>query len=199
MTTINLLPWREQLRQQRKKEFGIMIGVAVAFSIFINIVIYLIVDSRIKEQISINQFYQDEIVKLDKEIKKVDDIKQLKANLLARMEVIQNLERTRPAAVHLLDEFANIVPEGVYINKISKEGDVITVLGDADSNSRVSTLMRNIEASKWITDPVLTEIKSDSANTLYSRDFTLQMKQKIPKAMDGDKETSDDQGVKSGS
>jgi type IV pilus assembly protein PilN len=180
MTMINLLPWREKLRQKQKKDFLVLLSASVVVAVIFVACAYLVMKNLVYTQIAVNKFYQEQNMLLDKQIQQVKDIKKIKANLLARMQVIQNLERTRPSIVHMLDDLVRIVPESVHITKLEKEGNVITLVGEAESNSRVSTLMRNIESSPWMADPVLTEIKSDNTDDQYSRNFTVQMTQIIP-------------------
>lgn len=181
MTTINLLPWRKQRREQNKKAFLALLWGVVGLSVIFTAFAYFVMRHRIDIQMAINQFYTQQNAILDKQLEKVKDIKDIKENLLARMQVIQNLERIRPATVLMLDELVRILPEGVYVNQLKKEGNIITLVGESESNSQISTLMRRIEGSRWMSDPILTEIKSDDADDQYSRDFSLQMTQTIPK------------------
>lgn len=159
MTDINLLPWREQKREREKKQFtmyffvGLVSAAAVVF--LINYYATYLVDMQTER----NQRLRNEITKFEQQIKEIKNIKRLRQALIARMTIVQNLQATRTLTVRLLDEIIKIMPDGVYLNHVDRVGDKITLLGYAESNTNISTLMRNIQTSAWIQDPELTEIK----------------------------------------
>lgn len=159
MTEINLLPWREKKREREKKQFTgyLAIGLITAMVIVFLINYYTI--SLIDEQTTRNQVLKKEIARLDAQIKDIRSLKKLRSALIARMKIVQNLQETRILTVRLFDEIVKIMPDGVYLNQMSRVNDKVTVLGYSESNSNISKLMRNIQQSVWIQDPQLTEIK----------------------------------------
>ena len=161
MTRINLLPWREELRAQRQREFfTILISVAVLTAL----VVWSgnrMIESSVTQQEARNQYITKELKKLEKRIEEIKDLQQRRDQLEERMEVIQRLQGDRPVVVHLLDELARQVPEGVYYTKVQKKGQSFFIEGVAESNNRVSKLMRNFEASTWFKEPNLSSVKAD--------------------------------------
>jgi type IV pilus assembly protein PilN len=155
MPRINLLPWRSELRQRRKKEFLVALagGVVLAFG-----VVYLsklTVQGWTRAQQGRNEILRNEIVELDKQIKEIENLETQRSRLVARMQVISQLQRARPEVVHLFDELVNAVPEGVNFTQVVQQGNRIELTGSAQSSTRVSALMRNIDASEWLRKPGL--------------------------------------------
>lgn len=162
MTDINLLPWREAKREQEKKLF-IIILCAGFFSSVIFVMLFNYCVARLGDaQSQRNQRLKNEIALLDKSLKTIANLKKERLILIARMQVVEELESTRPLTIHLFDEVIKIMPPGVVINKIERQGNNVTILGNAESNSNISEVMRNIEKSEWIQDPELTEIKKST-------------------------------------
>lgn len=182
MARINLLPWREELRRQRKQEFGTALLVSLAIAGALWGVVYWHIAERIDYQNGRNQFLQDQIALLDVKIKEIQDLEREKQRLLARMRAIEQLQTSRPIIVHLFDEIVTTLPEGVYLTEINQTEDVITIRGVARSNARVSNFMRNVEASEWLTEPKLTVIETREADGRRLSDFTLVVRQKGRKA-----------------
>lgn len=182
MARINLLPWREELRKKRQREFGYMIAAGIVFTLLILGLTHVIIQGRIGNQIERNDLLKREIAVLEEKIKEIREMEKVKSSLLARMEVIQQLQTSRPQIVHLFDEIIAVLPDGAYLTELSQEGGSVTLTGRAQSNARVSALMRGIEKSNWLTKPSLTEIaNSDRSNTgLFT--FKLKMEQSSPKA-----------------
>lgn len=158
MPQINLLPWREELRQRRNKEFGLTAGVGVLVMAAVIAVVHLHFKSRILHQNDRNGFLQANIATLDKRIKEIQRLDDEKERLLARMQIIQRLQSSRPEVVHMFDELVQTLPEGVYFTRIQQRGRVLNIHGVAQSNARVSTLMRQLEASDWLEKPTLLQI-----------------------------------------
>jgi type IV pilus assembly protein PilN len=185
MANINLLPWREELRRRRRKEFITLVVVAVVAMVAVVAGVHWEIGNRIEFQERRNQFLRDEIAILDEKIKQIKDIEQEKANLLARMEIIEELQSSRPEIVHLMDEIVETLPEGVYYTEIKQVGRNLDVQGVAQSNARVSSLMRNIDESEWLVQPNLVEIRKlperQGEPSRFSA-FSLQFRQKDPKA-----------------
>ncbi len=176
MAHINLLPWREALRKQRQQEFGIAAGIAALFAGAIMLLVHMQVEAMIEQQNNRNRYLQQEIVVLDRQIQEIERLERIKQQLTARMEIIQRLQESRPLAVRMFDEIVRTVPEGVLLESATQTGNNVTVQGRAESNTRVSAFMRNIEASEWIDNPELVVISGDSrgrgATDVLSR-FTL--------------------------
>jgi len=182
MTRINLLPWRETQRKERERQFTFIAGGSVALMLALVAYAHIHIGGLIDTQNSRNNFLSTEIATLDKQISEINNLAAEKARLLARMEVIQQLQASRPASVHLLDELVIALPDGAYYNSIKLEGNALTLEGTAQSNARVSSLMRNIEVSPWLENPVLDLIESkepdkDSSDPSGSR-YVLHVNQK---------------------
>ena len=194
MTRINLLPWREELRQEQKKQF---IGLTVlVFLLAVAIVglIHIQMGAKIDYQLSRNQFVTSEISQLDKQIEDIKDLQKVRRSLLERMEVIQDLQGSRPSIVHLFTEIVGTVPNGVYLESLSQTGSNLLMKGHAESNARVSTYMRNLSNSDWLKDPNLTIIEIEDKKVNRISTFTLTVKQTSPNA--GADESNDDGGIK---
>jgi type IV pilus assembly protein PilN len=156
---INLLPHREQKRQARQRQFyTLMISLAVLGLVVIALV-HGILAAQIENQESRNRALKAEIAKLDEQIKEIDRLRDQIQAVLARKQVVETLQSNRSEAVHLLDQLVRQLPDGIYLKNIRQQDAKVTVLGYAQSNARVSTLMRNIEASPWLSTPELVEIK----------------------------------------
>jgi len=185
MAKINLLPWREELRKQKQQEFAFMSGGAAVIAALIVLLAHLHVDGMIKDQNERNAFLENEIEILDQRIGRIKELEKLKADLLARMNVIQELQRSRPESVHLMDELVRTLPDGVYINKFEQKNKSLTMTGVAQSNARVSDYMRNIDSSNWFASPRLDQIKTTEENRRRLANFQLQGKQKTNKLQAG--------------
>jgi type IV pilus assembly protein PilN len=155
MPRINLLPWREELRNQRRNQFFVALGGAAAVSGLLLLLSYFVFDGLIGNQRDRNNFLKDEIARLDEQIEEILRLENSKARLLARMEIIEQLQRSRPGIVHVFDDLVTVMPEGVFLNSIKQTGRRIEMVGVAESNTRVSALMRNIDDSEWLTNPDL--------------------------------------------
>lgn len=183
MANINLLPWREELRRRRQKEFVTLVVVAVIAMLGVVAGVHWEFGQRKEHQDRRNQYLKDEIAILDNKIKKIKDIEQEKSNLIARMEIIEQLQSSRPEIVHLMDELVKTLPEGVYYTQIKQSGRNLDVQGVAQSNARVSSLMRNVDKSEWLTQPNLIEIRKlperQGEASRFSA-FSLQFRQRNP-------------------
>ena len=149
MANINLLPWREELRQEKNKITTIVCGLLLAFACLIVFCGKLVMDSRIDHQSARNSFLQAEIDKLSQVIKEIEDIKQRRIALETRMGVIQDLQQNRAQIVYVFNDLVKKLPDGVYYDEINKSGEQISISGKAQSNNRVSLLMRSLDASDW--------------------------------------------------
>ena len=196
MAKINLLPWREEQRQQKAKEFGIgaLLTAVVGAGIVYGGIQYA--QGQIDNQKSRNAYLQTEINKLKAELKEIEELESTKANLLARMDIIQELQAKRPQVVHTFQELAERVPDGVYLLSMKQEQDRLTFEGRADSNARVSTLMRNLDSSEWFKTPGLDVIQSARDSGISS--FKLRLSQSVAPAADTQLAISDGIGADRG-
>lgn len=160
MIRINLLPHREEARKARRQQFYTIAAMMVVLSGLVVFLGYTIIDGYIQHQESRNTFLQGEIAVLDKQVEEIKRLKEQSQALLDRKNAIESLQKDRGETVYLLSELVRQTPEGIYLKGLKQAGAVVTVNGYAQSNSRVSTLMRNIEASEWMEAPKLIEIKA---------------------------------------
>jgi type IV pilus assembly protein PilN len=182
MARINLLPWREEQRTLRKKEYLTIVGVCAAIALLAWGAVHWHFNERIDYQKSRNEYLQAEIAKLDSKIREIRELEREKERLLARMKAIETLQTSRPIIVHIFDELVNSLPEGVYLKEISQNGAKIVIKGVAQSNARVSNYMRNIEKSDWLKNPSLDIIQTASEDGRRIANFTLQFEQTTPRA-----------------
>ena len=173
MPRINLLPWREQERKNRRREFLAAAGAAALASIVLIGVGKLMYGSWTDAQVAKNNLLKKEIVKLDAQIADIQDLENRKQRLVARMEIIERLQRKRPEIVHLFDELVKTVPEGVYLTQIKESGNALEIHGVAQSSTRVSTFMRNIDGSMWMDNPQLLVVESAQNSPTGGSSFTL--------------------------
>ncbi len=173
MPRINLLPWREQERKVRRREFMVAAGGAVIAAVVLIGVGKLLYAGWTDTQIEKNNILKKEIVKLDAQIADIQDLENRKQRLVARMEIIEKLQRKRPEIVHLFDEVVKTVPEGVYLTAIKQTGNKLEIHGVAQSSTRVSTFMRNIDSSVWMDNPELQVVESAKDSPTGGSNFTL--------------------------
>ena len=182
MARINLLPWREERRKARQKEFIGMLGLAVAAGVLLSFLIYSFYSGRISSQTDRNEYLRGEITKVDGQIKEIEELDKKKSKLLARKEVIEQLQSNRSQMVHLFDSLVRTIPDGVALTGIKQEGDILTLSGRSQSNARVSTYMRNLESSGWMTNPDLNVIEAKEGNAGLPYEFNLKVKLANPNA-----------------
>ena len=177
MPRINLLPWRESDRKRKRQEF-IFAGVgALALAAVIGLGIDWQLQSAIDHQNERNQLLKNEIAQLDKQITEILGLEQQKQRLLARMQVIEQLQRSRPQVVHLFDQLVRTIPDGVYLNSVKQTDRKVQLKGVAQSSTRVSTFMRNIDSSQWLQDPALEVVESKGSQG-GGAEFTLYANQR---------------------
>jgi len=178
MAKINLLPWREELRAQKKRDFINAIGVSVLVTAFIFAGVHIYIEGLKAYQEQRNKIIQDEIALLDKKIEEIKSIEDQKSKLLTKIELIQKLQGSRPEIVHLFDELPRVTPDGVFLATFDQKGAELTFQGKSQSNARVSAFMRAIEASAWLKVPTLDVIQSATkVSPEQLSDFTLHAKQ----------------------
>lgn len=182
MAKINLLPWREEQRRLQAQQFGVtalFTAIVAAGVVFAGA---KFAQGKIEHQEARNNYMQQEINKLKAELKEIEELESTKANLLARMDIIQELQTKRPQVVHTFQELAERVPEGVYLMSMKQDNDRLSLEGRADSNARVSTLMRNLDASDWFKQPGLEVIQSAKNSGIST--FKLGLSQSVAPAND---------------
>jgi type IV pilus assembly protein PilN len=185
MIRINLLPHREEKRKARQKQFAILAGLTAAIALSIAALLWVAFDRQIDNQKGRNKYLTDEIAVLDKQIEEIRKIREETASLLAKKQVVESLQSNRSEPVYLLDQLLRQLPEGLYLKSIKQTGTKVNVTGYAQSNARVAALMRNIEASPYIENPNLVEIKATTINTVRANEFNLDFSVKRAKADDG--------------
>jgi fimbrial assembly family protein len=192
MIRINLLPHREEKRKAKRQQFYVSLGLVGILACLMVFLGYTIINGYISAQESRNDFLKKEIAVLDKEIEQIKRLKEQIQALLARKQIIESLQQDRADAVHLLSELTKQMPEGVYIRSLKQVGEKVTLNGFTQSNARVSTLMRNVEASPWLTNPQLIEIKASTVDKRRLNEFTLELSMKREQPQ----QDKQDEGVK---
>ena len=173
MPRINLLPWREQQRKDRRRQFGIAAAGAVLAAGVVVVCGKLMYSSWIDTQADKNNYLKKEIGKLDEQITDILDLENRKQRLNARMDIIEKLQRSRPEVVHLFDEIVRTVPDGVYLTGVKQTGKKLEIKGVAQSSTRVSTFMRSIDGSQWLSNPVLEVVDTAQNLPTGGSSFTL--------------------------
>lgn len=176
MIRINLLPHRELKRAALKRQFTVLAGGTAILGALVVLLVHTAISSRIDTQNGRNEFLKAETTKLDKQIEEIKKLKEQIRELLARKQAVEGLQSNRSVEVHLLDQLVRILPEGVYLSSVKQQGNDISISGYAQSNARVSTLMRNIESSVWLQSPQLVVIKAATVNNLRASEFAMTMK-----------------------
>jgi len=177
MPSINLLPWREAERQKRQRDFGMAMGGAVITAIAVIMLTVVAYSTMISDQNARNDKLKKEIVELERSIAEIDGLEQQKERLLARMEIIEQLQKSRPEIVHLFDELARQLPEGVYLTGMKQTGARVEIRGVAQSSTRVSALMRQIDASDWLGDPEVERVETKQSGASRQSEFVVYLKQ----------------------
>lgn len=176
MIPINLLPHRAQKRAAQQKQFIVMAAGMACIGLGIVIMVHGYFSQRIDNQTRRNKFLTNEIAALDKQIDQIKELKEQTASLIARKKVVEALQANRTEAVRLLDQLVRQLPEGLYLKSVKQTDVNVNVQGFANSNARVSTLMRNLEASPWLESPSLVEIKAVRVNDNPASEFNLNVK-----------------------
>lgn len=195
MAKINLLPWRQELRKEQQRQFLTIMGLSVVLVILGLLAVHLQYARMIGVQESRNNYLKRQIAEVEKQIREIDELTTKKERLLARMDIIQKLQRNRPEIVRLFDELVRVLPEGVHLSSLKQTSRNLQMIGIAQSNARVSALMRNIDQSDWLANPKLDIIevgkKKDDAG---ARTFSLRAMQKSK----DDSDTLNDTGTTDG-
>ena len=181
MAKINLLPWREQRRERLRKEFLAVLGAVAGSGAVVVILGYLWINGEIENQQERNNYLQTNIASLDKQVAEIKELQTRRNQLIDRMKVIQNLQGTRPVIVRIFDEIVRTLPDGVYYRGVQSKGDTIMIQGTAESNNRVSSLMRRLDASEWFANPMLKGVKANPQFGEQGNDFDLTVTVTMPK------------------
>jgi type IV pilus assembly protein PilN len=189
MARINLLPWRAERRKQRQKEFSILLAMSALGAVLLSFLMVGYYKAQISGQNGRNQYLTDQIALVQKQIDEIKLLDEKKAKLLARKEIIEKLQANRSQMVHLFDSLVRTIPDGVILTSIKQDEDTLTLEGRAQSNARVSTYMRNLEGSGWMTKPDLSIIEAKGEDKALPNEFKLTVKlanPNAPKDEDGD-------------
>ena len=181
MIPINLLPHRAERRKAQQRQFLALAGAVAAIGIGVVILVHGFLAQRIDTQASRNRYLEGQIALLEKQIDEIKKLKEQTQAMLSRKKVVESLQANRTEAVRLLDQLVRQLPDGLYLKAIKQTGDVVNVVGYATSNARVSTLMRNFEASPWLENPKLVEIKAVKLGNTTINEFNLNVKVSRPK------------------
>lgn len=184
MARINLLPWREERREQLKREFYTNLAAVLTLGAALVALAYYQSNMQVEHQGSRNSYLKDSIAKLDVEVQEIAKLKENREQLLDRMEVIQGLQGNRPVIVRIFDQFVETLPDGVYYTKLTRETNSIKIEGTAESNNRVSSLMRSLDGSDWLTNPNLTSVESNADVGEQANNFMLTVALETPKQDD---------------
>jgi type IV pilus assembly protein PilN len=158
MAKINLLPWREAYRKEKKEQFLAVLGGVLALSALLAYAWVMGVESAIENQNARNKLLETEIAVLEKQVQEISELKKIRDDLLARIKIIQDLQGTRPLIVRYFDDFARAIPDGVFITMLARVGETLNIEGIAESYNRVASLMRNLEDSEWFASAKLTSV-----------------------------------------
>lgn len=185
MPRINLLPWRAELRQRRKKDFLVALAGSLVVAAGVVYLSKLTAQGWTSAQQARNEILRTEISELDKQIAEITGLESQRERLVARMQVITQLQRSRPEIVHLFDELVNAMPEGVNLLEVVQQGNRIELRGAAQSSTRVSALMRNIDDSDWLRDPALDVVETVATGVDRTAQFKLSAQQISTSGSDG--------------
>jgi len=182
MIRVNLLPHREEKRKRRQQQFTVMAGIAAIVGLLAAAGVWAFLDNQVSEQQANVAYMKEEIAKLDKQITEIQKIREETAALLAKKQVVENLQSNRSEPVELLDQLLRQLPDGVYLKSVKQTGPKVNITGYAQSNARVSTLMRNLGASPYLENPELVEIKAVPADKSGGRINEFNMNISIKRA-----------------
>lgn len=178
MARINLLPWREELRKEKQKQFIASAGGAVLLMVAVVAYVHMHIGGLIDYQQSRNDFLKQNIREVEAKIRQIEALEKKKEQLIARMQIIEKLQSDRPGIVHLFDELVKAIPDGVFIVNVGQNAGSLMIEGQAESNARVSAFMRKLDTSEWFDEPTLEVIQGAGKN----RSFTLKVAQTTPKS-----------------
>jgi type IV pilus assembly protein PilN len=202
MIRVNLLPHREEKRKRRQQQFTVFAGIAAIVGLLVAAGVWAFLDNQVKQQQANIAYMKGEIAKLDKEIQEIQKIREETAALLAKKQVVENLQSNRSEPVQLLDQLLRQLPDGVYLKSVKQTGPKVNITGYAQSNARVSTLMRNLGASPYLENPELVEIKAvpstadKSGGRINEFNMNISIKRARPEGQAADKAAPAKAGAK---
>lgn len=180
MAKINLLPWREAYRKEKKEQFLAVIGGVIVLSGLIAYLWIASVQSSIENQQARNHLLETEIANLDKQVKEIADLKKVRDDLLTRIKIIQDLQGTRPLIVRYFDDFARSIPDGVFVTMVARKDGVVSIEGIAESYNRVATFMRNLDDSDWFAGTNLTSVLAVPSEGEQAQSFKMTVNTSVP-------------------
>ncbi|MBK8068817.1 MAG: PilN domain-containing protein [Rhodanobacteraceae bacterium] len=190
MARINLLPWREERRKQRQQEFYVLLGASAVVAIIAVFLSLWYIESQIEAQNERNNLLTQEIKALDAQIAEIEELDRQRDRLIARKEIIEQLQATRSQMVHLFDELVRTLPDGVQLSSIKQGGSTLTLEGVAQSNARVSAYMRNLDASAWLKESEIIKIEAKGNDKAIPYTFSLKVNLEDPNAKDENAEAA---------
>lgn len=197
MIRINLLPHRELKRAARRRQFNVLLGIAVTIGLISVGLGHTVIATRKSNQEARNAYLTQEIAKLDNQIVEIKKIREQTQALLERKQVVETLQSNRSEVVHLFDQMIRLLPDGLYLKSFKQTGDLVNIGGYTQSSARVSTLMRSLEESPWFERPSLIEIKAATVNNLRANEFVLSVQQTRQQLDDGTTAMGTDKASKS--
>lgn len=179
MAKINLKPWRAELRAEKQRQFLGTVAIFIVIGALYVFAADRYIAASIENQNSRNAYLQGEIAALDRKIQEIKKLQERRDQLIERMRVIQELQGNRPVIVHIFDELVRTIPDGVYFSKLDRKGEILSVQGKAESNNRISSLMRKLDASEWFDEPNLTSVKANEDEGVSANEFDLTVKRSV--------------------
>ena len=173
MAKINLLPWREELRAERQRQFTGILALAAIVGVLVSLLVHMAFESKITGQNERNNYLKTEISQLDTQIKEIQRLEKQKQELLNRMQIVQSLQQSRPLVVRLFDELVRQIPSGVYLTRFDRKDEKLSLRGVSESTPRISAFMRNIEKSQWLVKPDVSDIKANNASSIPTTTFNM--------------------------
>lgn len=170
---VNLLDWRAKRREQRKKQFAAILGGAALAGGVVTLAVVAVFQTQLTHQNERNDLLRNEIRQMEVKIKEIKDLEKVRQDLVARTEVIEKLQHSRAETVHFFDDLASTVPDGVYLTGVTQRGTDAQIDGVAESNGRVSTYIRNLEAAAWLHDPRLVFIRAANRDNRRLSEFSI--------------------------
>ena len=180
MAKINLLPWREAYRKEKKEQFLVVLGGVLLFSALLAYVWIVAVESSIENQEARNHTLETEIAVLEKQVQEISELKKVRDDLLARIKIIQDLQGTRPLIVRYFDDLARSIPDGVHLTMVSRKDDIVSIEGIAESYNRIASLMRNLEASDWFASANVTSVTAAPKEGEQANVFKMTVHTSVP-------------------
>jgi len=185
MATINLLPWREERRAERKKQFILALGLTALIAVIVILAVDRVIAAQINHQTIRNNYLKTHIAELDAQVVEIRDLQRRRAQLLERMRIIQELQGNRPVIVRIMDQLVRTIPDGVFYTELTTQAGKIEIAGVAESNNRVSSLMRRLEASDWMEEPNLDAVRAVPSYGEQATTFSLTVGVQLPDADEG--------------